>query len=203
MVLSPIQTLITCRDSPGSSERGAKIVAWLGGMLSGTQRSGTQSQYRSWSRRTGLAHLFCGLLSRTDCGSDGHHRRRVVSQRLSISDAQPRRSATPASFLLILHRRSCCPGSTSSTWGSPSNERDVSRSPITCPMAHRLLATGCAQPWSRKRDRTGARGQVRLFPMDWNAWKKPGRQAISSSWRVNPIAGRSGFTTFPPLVCQA
>jgi serine/threonine protein kinase len=82
-------------------------------------------------------------------------------------------------------------------------EQDASRSPITCPMAHRRLATGCVRPWWRKKDRTGAKGQARLFLMDWNAWKKPGRRVISLSWRASPTAGRSGTTTFQPLVCPA
>ena len=121
---------------------------------------------------------------------------------LHLSHNQSRRSAT-FSPSLISHRTSCCIGSTSCIWESPSNEPDASRSPITCPMAHRRLATGCARPWSPKRDRTGAKGQARLFPMDWNAWKKPGRRVISLSWRASPTAGRSGTTTFQPLVCPA
>jgi hypothetical protein len=80
-----------------------------------------------------------------------------------LTHNQSRHSAT-SSPSLISHRTSCCIGSTSYTWASPSNERGDCRSPITCPTAHQRLAIGCAQPWSPKRGRTGARGSGEIVP---------------------------------------
>jgi hypothetical protein len=79
----------------------------------------------------------------------------------SESGSRPEQTQHNVSPSLISHRTNCCIGSTSYTWGSPSNERVASRSPITCPMALRRLDTGCARHWSRKRDHTGAKGQAR------------------------------------------
>lgn len=99
---------------------------------------------------------------------------------LSMSEAPPEQTQPSDSFLLILRWRSGYPGSTSSTWASLSKELDASRSPITCPTAPQLPATGFAPLWSLKRDHTGVRVQVRSFRMGWNAWKKPEKRAISS-----------------------